>query len=160
MWIRTGLVAFGLSLSACVSASNDDYQMPLKGAIVQGYGETDNGFHHGINIEAKGGSPVRATMSGRVLKRGKSKSVGKYVVIDHGAGVQSTYASLSRISVNRGADIRRGQTIGRVGKRGEPAHLHFQMRVAKQSIDPVPILMKEELASARKASSVALAVSQ
>jgi len=142
MDVRIALIALALSLAACASTSNNAYQAPLSGPVTKGYGQTEAGFHHGINIAGVGGDRVQAAMDGLVIKTGKSKRSGRYVVIDHGGGVQTTYASLSRTTVGRGASVRRGQTIGKIGKSGEPAQLHFQMRIAKKSIDPVPFLVK------------------
>lgn len=141
MLSRALVLAAACSLAGCVSASNGDYKAPVAGTLVEGYGQQAAGFHHGIDIAASGGARVAAAMDGRVIRKGRSKSAGRYVVIDHGAGLRTTYAGLSRVTVWKGDFVDRGQTIGRVGRRGgEPAELHFELRLANQSIDPMPVI--------------------
>ena len=85
------------------------------------------------------GDPVRAGASGCVTFAGRnSGGYGKLVVLQHGLGMTSWYAHLSRIGVRRGACVAAGALIGRVGSTGESTgpHLHFELRLRGAAVDP------------------------
>jgi murein DD-endopeptidase MepM/ murein hydrolase activator NlpD len=69
---------------------------------------------------------------------------GRLVVVDHGGGVQTWYAHLSRINVTVGQDVRRGELIGAVGSTGRTtaAHLHYEVRVDGVPRNPYAYLGK------------------
>ncbi|MGI9355469.1 MAG: peptidoglycan DD-metalloendopeptidase family protein, partial [Rhizobiaceae bacterium] len=71
--------------------------------------------HGGLDFRAKRGTPVLATASGTVIKAGRKGGYGKLVEIDHGGGITTRYAHLSRIKVRKGQKIKRGTVIGKVG---------------------------------------------
>ena len=94
--------------------------------------------HAGLDFAAPYGSAVAATAAGRVAVAGWSGSYGNLVVIDHGGGVETRYAHLSRISVAKGQQIESGQEVGRVGSTGRSTgpHLHYEVRVEGRAINP------------------------
>ena len=67
---------------------------------------------------------------------------GRIVVLDHGGGIYTAYAHLSRIDVAAGATVRAGETIGRVGATGRVtgAHLHWGARVGGARVNPDSLL--------------------
>jgi murein DD-endopeptidase MepM/ murein hydrolase activator NlpD len=69
---------------------------------------------------------------------------GNTVVIDHGLGVVSILAHLSRIDVTEGAEIGRGDLVGAVGATGRVTgpHLHWSLRVGGARVDPLSALMR------------------
>ncbi len=86
--------------------------------------------HKGIDI---GVSYVNCHAAGKgtVVTSTYSKSYGYYIVIDHGGGVSTLYAHLSKLSVNKGDEVAAGQKIGETGSTGWSTgpHLHFELRI-------------------------------
>ncbi|MGC8781993.1 MAG: peptidoglycan DD-metalloendopeptidase family protein [Anaerolineae bacterium] len=100
---------------------------PASGSITQGY----FWYHRAIDIGSYVGNPVRAADSGYVVVAGWSDvGYGYYIVLDHGNGIQTLYAHLSRIFVNAGDSVGQGTVIGHVGSTGNSTgpHLHFEVR--------------------------------
>ena len=97
-------------------------------------------FHAGIDWAAPSGTPVRAAADGEVVAvRSNYGGYGNYLKIDHAAGIESAYAHLADFAVEPGERVRRGEIIGRVGRTGRATgpHLHFELHVAGQPIDPL-----------------------
>ena len=67
---------------------------------------------------------------------------GKYMIIDHGGGIQTLYAHCSELLAKPGASVERGGEIARMGSTGDATgtHLHFELRVNGQCCDPAPYL--------------------
>ncbi len=101
--------------------------------------------HSGMDIAAPQGRAVNATESGSVLFIGDLFFTGKVVYIDHGNGVLSLYAHLSKISVKKGQAVKRGQLIGKVGKTGRVTgpHLHWSVYLNGNAVDPSLFLAQE-----------------
>lgn len=86
-------------------------------------------FHQALDIVAANGSNVRAPYIGTVELVGIDKGLGKYVVIDHGAGTKTRYGHLSNNSIVKPGDrVNRGDVIGKVGSTGTSTgnHLHLE----------------------------------
>jgi len=86
-------------------------------------------FHDGLDIAANHGNAVYAYTDGRVVEAGWNGGYGNCILIDHGNGLKTRYAHLSRINVRVGQKIRTGQKIGAVGSTGNSTgpHLHFEV---------------------------------
>lgn len=95
--------------------------------------------HGGLDFKARTGTPVRATASGVVVKAGRHGGYGKLVEIDHGNGIKTRYAHLSRINVRKGQKVRRGVRVGKVGSTGRSTgpHLHYEVRRGGKTSDPL-----------------------
>ncbi len=102
----------------------------------------EGGFHRGVDIGAPYGSPVKATADGMVVHAGYMGGYGRLVIIDHGNGMQTYYAHLSRVSVIPGQEVRRGEIIGGVGSSGRVTapHLHYEVRIAGNPVNPFNFL--------------------
>jgi murein DD-endopeptidase MepM/ murein hydrolase activator NlpD len=103
------------------------FAWPTSGTVTQGF----KPMHQAIDIGAPVGTPVVAADSGYVVTAGWSEyGYGKYVVIDHGNGLQSLYAHLHTILVEVGQSVGKGEWIGSVGDTGRSTgfHLHFEIR--------------------------------
>ena len=99
-------------------------------------------FHPGVDISAAPGTPVHATADGFVISSGWNGGYGRLVVINHGGGIQTYYAHLSRISVQIGEEVRRGETVGTVGSTGRATapHLHYEVRDGGTPVNPYPYM--------------------
>ena len=104
---------------------------------------TDVKRHHdGIDISARIGTKVHAAAAGTVVKAITSytpgRGYGKEVVIDHGNGMQTRYAHLSKVLVKKGQQVKRWEVIGEVGKTGRATgpHLHYEVRIHNKPVNP------------------------
>ncbi|MDQ7055631.1 MAG: M23 family metallopeptidase [Persephonella sp.] len=91
-----------------------------------------------MDFVASEGTPVYASLTGKVVLAQELFYTGKTVVIDHGKGLFTLYAHLSRISVKEGEMVKRGKIIGNVGSTGRSTgpHLHFGVYLVGMRIDP------------------------
>ncbi|MCK4591619.1 MAG: M23 family metallopeptidase, partial [Candidatus Latescibacteria bacterium] len=97
-------------------------------------------FHYGADISGQRGAPVYATADGRVKKiQYLPRSFGKLVIVTHGYGYETVYAHLSKITVNRGQKVKRGDKIGKMGNTGRSTgtHLHYEVRVNGKPVNPL-----------------------
>jgi murein DD-endopeptidase MepM/ murein hydrolase activator NlpD len=78
------------------------------------------------------------TADGIVTHAGWSGGYGRLVVVDHGSGVQTYYAHLSRIRVMDGQEVRLGELVGAAGTSGRAtgSHLHYEVRVGRAPVNP------------------------
>lgn len=99
-------------------------------------------FHTGVDIAARWGSPVMAARSGIVRFAGWMLGYGRLIVVDHGSGLQTTYAHLSSALVGPGQHVDQGQVIGRIGSTGWSTgpHLFFEIRRNGAPEDPTRYL--------------------
>ena len=100
-------------------------------------------FHTGIDLVEPFGSPIYAADDGVVALVGvSSQGYGRYVVIAHSGGLDTLYGHLSTSLVKVGQLVVQGQTIGLEGSTGNSTgpHLHFELRIKQQPIDPTPYL--------------------
>ena len=96
-------------------------------------------FHYGTDFAGKRGSIIYSAAYGKVSVVGRQSGYGNIVEIDHGKGFVTRYAHLSKIFVNEGEKIIRGQKIGMQGASGNAAsdHLHFEVIFQKNRVDPM-----------------------
>jgi len=87
-------------------------------------------FHTGIDMPAPKGTPVFAVSDGYVRFSGKSGANGEFILIEHGDGILTGYAHLSKRKVRVGEIVKLGSVIGEVGSTGLSTgpHLHFEVR--------------------------------
>lgn len=98
-------------------------------------------MHSGVDFAARYGTPIFAVSNGVVSYSGRHGGHGKYVRIEHGGGLGSGYAHMSRISVSSGTRITAGQVIGYVGSTGLSTgpHLHFEVYRGGRKVDPLSV---------------------
>ncbi|HUP03120.1 MAG TPA: M23 family metallopeptidase [Bryobacteraceae bacterium] len=124
---------------------------PVVGRLMDGFGrrvdpfsgEGEREFHTGVDISASTGTPVHVTADGIVtVAQYTTGGYGRMVVVDHGGGVQTYYAHLSRIFVQVGQGVRRGETVGAVGSTGRVTapHLHYEVRLGGSPVNPYPYM--------------------
>ena len=100
------------------------------------------GFHTGLDIANKEGTPVRASLSGVVTKVGEDSRAGKYIILTHDNGLLTFYCHCSEILATENAVIRQGETVALIGSTGMSTgpHLHFEVRKNGIRFDPLPLL--------------------
>jgi murein DD-endopeptidase MepM/ murein hydrolase activator NlpD len=116
---------------------------PVAAPLGDLFGPRGHRFHAGVDFRARYGARVRAAAGGRVVFAGHDESgFGRLVVVDHGGGVQTRYAHLSRFAVHRGEAVAAGAALGRVGATGRATgpHLHFEVLVRGANADPLGAL--------------------
>ena len=132
------------SRGVALARSLSGFIWPARGVFTSGYGIRRHPIfrirrmHTGQDIAAPYGTPVQAASDGRVIYTGWFGGYGKIVVVDHGDGVSTLYAHLSKILTRSGARLRRGEVVGRIGSTGYSTgpHVHFEVRVNGRPIDP------------------------
>jgi murein DD-endopeptidase MepM/ murein hydrolase activator NlpD len=114
---------------------------PVNGPITSGFGWRWGRMHEGIDIGAPCGTPIHAAASGTVIYSGWMDGYGNFVVIDHGNGLATAYGHQSAIYVS-GGSVSQGESIGAVGSTGSSTgcHLHFEVRVNGNPVDPLGYL--------------------
>lgn len=99
--------------------------------------------HQGMDIAAKEGTPVKASSDGKVVLAYPDLFYsGNVVVLDHGFGLQTIYAHLKDIKVQRGDNVKQGDIIGSVGKTGRVTgpHLHWGASLRNVRFNPQSLL--------------------
>ena len=96
-------------------------------------------LHTGVDLRATSGTPIYAANSGKVITSTYNTAYGNYVVIDHGGGVATLYAHMTKRLVSVGETVKQGQKIGTVGSTGYSTgpHLHYEIIKDGDYIDPV-----------------------
>ncbi len=115
-------------------------QLPSRGAITSRFGPRWQAFHHGVDLRAPVGTPVRAALGGAVVFAGWRNAVyGNFVILDHGDGVRTRYAHNSRILVKKGERVVQGQIIATSGETGRVTgpHIHFEVFRDSKAVDPL-----------------------
>jgi septal ring factor EnvC (AmiA/AmiB activator) len=116
---------------------------PVDGPLLYRFGRVINPNNtttrwNGMGIAAPVGTPVKAVAPGTVVSVGQLGTYGLTVILQHGEGDYSIYASLQGASVRTGTAVRKGDAIGSVGV-SDPdlkPHLHFEMRPKGRAVDP------------------------
>ena len=100
-------------------------------------------MHSGVDYKAPRGHPIKATGNGVVLSAGRHGGYGRMIDIDHGNGLSTRYAHLSRIRVHKGQKVTKGMVIGNVGSTGRSTgpHLHYEIRVGEHASNPMPFII-------------------
>jgi murein DD-endopeptidase MepM/ murein hydrolase activator NlpD len=130
---------------------------PVYGRLLSPYGARsdpfsgEGAFHTGVDLAAAPGTPVHVTADGVILRAQWENGYGKLVVVDHGNGMQTWYAHLSRFEVVPGEEVRMGQVIALSGSTGRVTapHLHYEVRVGGNPVNPYPYLTRLSPMSSR-----------
>jgi murein DD-endopeptidase MepM/ murein hydrolase activator NlpD len=100
-------------------------------------------MHKGIDIPGPVGTPIYATADGIVNRAGWASGYGNLVQISHGGGLETRYGHMSKLVAAPNSYVRRGQLIGLMGSTGRStgSHLHYEVRVDGQAINPIPFVV-------------------
>jgi murein DD-endopeptidase MepM/ murein hydrolase activator NlpD len=118
---------------------------PAQGTISSRFGMRWGRPHNGVDIANPGkpNGPITAAMTGEVIDAYHDRSgYGNLVIIDHGNGITTYYAHLSKISVKEGQEIEQGEVLGYMGNTGNSTgnHLHFEIRKNDKPLNPLKYL--------------------
>lgn len=125
--------------------------LPVRNAVIgSGFGYRNDPFaglrsrHDGLDFSAPSGTPVVAAADGVVLTAAYHPEFGNMIDVDHGDGLLSRYAHLSKMDVAESQIVRRGERIGAVGSTGRSSgpHLHFEVRMLGVPQNPVTFLKR------------------
>ena len=128
---------------------DEKFILPAKGRISGVYGSqrilnnNPRSPHNGIDIAAKEGTKIVSPSSGVVKLVEKNMFfTGKTVIVDHGMGLISIFAHLSKIDVQIDERIEKGDKIGQIGMTGRATgpHLHWGMYLENKSVDPMSVI--------------------
>ncbi len=119
-------------------------EVPVDAVTTSGFGVRRDPFsarvkhHDGVDYGAPRGTPVTATADGRIAHAGPRGTYGNLVQIDHGDGLSTRYAHLSKVLVQPGDEVKRGQVVGHVGSTGKSTapHLHYEVWADDRPLDP------------------------
>lgn len=108
-------------------------------SYVYGGKVVDEQTHLGLDLASLAMAAIPAANSGRVVFAGDLGIYGQLVVVDHGLGLMSLYSHMSEIAVPRGAEVKKGDVLGRTGTTGMAGgdHLHFGMLVSGVQVQPL-----------------------
>jgi murein DD-endopeptidase MepM/ murein hydrolase activator NlpD len=125
---------------------------PVTGRLTDFYGPRRNPFgggggefHPGQDIANAIGTPVVATANGKVIYANWQSGYGRLIEIEHGNGITTRYAHLSKLEVVEGQEITRGQLIGLLGSSGRSTgpHVHYEVRINDETVNPMDYLPRE-----------------
>lgn len=99
-------------------------------------------FHSGVDLGAPLGSPVHAATSGMAMVGDDPSGYGIFVIVRRDAELKTLYGHLSLVLVRSGESVAAGEVIAEIGTTGNSTgpHLHFEVRVAGQPVDPLAML--------------------
>lgn len=120
--------------------------LPVNGYVTDGFGMRRNPFngegrevHEGLDIAVDFGTPVSSTADGLVIYAAPHAGYGNLVIVYHSNGITTRYGHLSRISIEAGQRVKRGDQIGNAGSTGRSTgpHVHYEIRENDQTVDPL-----------------------
>lgn len=121
-----------------------DFIIPVEGTITSKFGEINDPvtkgkkLHDGIDIGAKIGTDVACPYEGKIKEIGEDVELGKYILIDHGGGIETKYGHLNDVLVKKDDAIKKGQVIAKTGSTGKPSapQLHFEVLYMGEAKNP------------------------
>jgi murein DD-endopeptidase MepM/ murein hydrolase activator NlpD len=126
---------------------------PVQGKVISGFGPAGKGLHNdGLNIAVPEGTPVRAAENGVVVYSGNElRGFGHLLLLKHDGGWMTAYGHNSKLLVERGATVRRGDVIAHSGQSGnvDRPQVHFEIRKGSKAVDPMKYLDGQGVAMLR-----------
>ena len=120
----------------------DEFCYPHPGKLISAYGMRGRRMHSGSDIKGALGDTIRSAFCGIVRVSKPYSGYGNVVVVRHNNGLETVYAHNSRNFVKVGQEVEAGQPLGLIGRTGRATteHLHFEVRVYGQAINPALLL--------------------
>jgi len=130
--------------TAPTSTGISQLRWPVRGRVLSSFGQREGAsVNDGIDIMVPEGTPVKAAENGVVIYAGDGlKEFGNTVLVRHDNGLVTVYGHNSKILVQRGEKVRRGQEIARSGMSGNAnsPKLHFEVRKNSAPVNPTKYL--------------------
>ena len=127
--------------------SQPTYMFPVTNwNVTSNFGYRWGRLHAGTDVGVPQGTTVRASRGGQVITAGWVGGYGNCVIIDHGDGVATRYGHLSEVLVSVGQYVDQGDQIALSGNTGRSTgpHLHFEIRINGEAVDPLPYLYQTQ----------------
>lgn len=138
---------FNRSLCYDTRDIEQEFIWPLTGTITDSFGVyRSTGRHTGLDVAVSKGTSVKAMAGGVVVFADTSGSYGKMIRIDHGDGVETWYAHLSKLEVELGDVVEQGDEIALSGNSGRSSgpHLHIEVRIDTVAFNALKFLPEME----------------
>ncbi|MGB5836976.1 MAG: M23 family metallopeptidase [Albidovulum sp.] len=120
------------------------FAIPLKTSFryTSGFGRRWGRMHEGTDFAGAHGSPIHATADGVVVHAGWQSGYGNLVRIRHEFGIETRYGHMSKVRVEKGQRVSRGDRIGDMGNTGRSTgtHLHYEVRVNGNAVNPMTFI--------------------
>ncbi|MFL0267792.1 M23 family metallopeptidase [Candidatus Clostridium radicumherbarum] len=112
-----------------------DYMSPVAGTLAI---SKDKVLKDGIDISVPSGTEIFSVYGGKIKEIGEDAKNGKYIIIDHGSGIETKYSKLNQIAFKNGDSITKGQVIGKIAALNNTASsfLHFELSYMGESLNP------------------------
>ncbi len=124
-----------------IAVSKIPFYMPIRAAhrFTSPFGPRNGRMHKGSDFAAPVGTPIYAAADGVITYTGRMGAYGKLIKVRHDFGMETRYAHLHRIHVERGQKVSRGEHIGDMGNTGRSTgpHLHYEIRINGRAINPM-----------------------
>jgi len=131
--MKKGFLRMPIEFARLSSRFNPNRRHPVLGTVRA---------HRGVDYAASTGTPIMSAGDGRISFVGTQRGYGRTVIVDHGNGITTLYAHMSRFAGRRnGSRVRQGDIIGYVGSSGLASgpHLHYEFRVKGVHRDPLKV---------------------
>ena len=124
-----------------MAAAQTPFAIPVRGSyrFTSGFGRRWGKMHKGADFAGAPGTPIHSTADGTVVFAGKKTGYGNVVYIRHDFGIETRYAHMSKIRVQQGQRVSRGDRIGDMGNTGRSTgtHLHYEVRLDGKAVNPM-----------------------
>ena len=131
-----------------IAAERTPFALPVLDnfRVTSPFGPRWGRLHAGTDMAAPMGTPIYATADGVVTYAGWSSGYGRLVKIQHEFGIETRYAHQSRIRVEVGQRVSRGDRIGDMGNSGisTGSHVHYEVRVNGEPVNPMTYIRAGE----------------
>lgn len=124
-----------------------EYAAPYRGKFLSAFGRRGNSWHTGIDVKCIPDDTIRAALPGVVRMSKPYSGYGNIVVIRHYCGIETVYAHNSKNLVGVNDAVEAGDPIALAGRTGRATteHLHFEVRVAGEALNPVHLVDPETM---------------
>ena len=131
-----------------IESKDTEFIWPLDGVgrVSSPFGHRNRNFHAGIDIPIAKGTPVVASMDGKVVSCAYAGGHGNSILIAHKNNFYTRYSHNSEMMVKPGDEVKKGQLIALAGSTGNSTgpHLHFEIRFNDIPLNPLDFLPTDE----------------
>ncbi len=124
------------------------FSYPVRSKVTSDFGTARKynghfrGYHRGLDLKAAVGTPIRAPADGKVVMSKSLYYTGNTVLLDHGYGLITLYAHMSKLKVKNGQSVKRGKILGLAGATGRVTgpHLHWGAILNSVKVNPLDLI--------------------